>query len=816
LYGREKSLKQLILKFWGDNVAQHELKFIDQCTIQVVWGLGGCGKTTLASFYAKQFQKYYSGGVFLFNAQSAPSIHQSLKNHIARLTGKSSFAHTSLQEDYQVFLSLLVQRGNVLIIFDSCDKQGVINHLLPTSDTKCHVIITTRCNKSGTALDRRADNVIHLGMLEEEDAIQATLCWAGRSDSLSALDEEELSNAKKVVHASGIECLPLSLRHVGMMLKECELSYQQYLHMMSELKLTVKDMDEFLKYCGLPHLQDALSKDGITDVADMIHVDLTQLSTPISPLELNQLQSKQNQVKSGSVITWELDIREVTKQSPIARTVLDVASLLDCKRIDRDLLLKYTFHDCREDTVNRMELRRMELRRATSLLSQFCLLEETTSNTYRMHSLVQQSIMEGMVRDGTLSCNLCLLSKCLTNVLPQTANEIKQNLNNSRMLELTSNVYVVASHILTSEQQDQECWQLLQIACWMAIELQPLSDAEDLCEQKLELVKKSHQSEPERLLESLLDYGWVQMMLERPQLTQQSAQEALDLSTRLGIEVVPIMYTRALKTMASCHMLLKEFEDAERLFYQALSFAERSGVFKMDISHVYNNLAIMYDKLGKTDLAIKNYHETLGRIRLEPEVNHLELSRTRYNLAVCYYRSGQLEHARPLFEEALSGYRKRLPPLHPSLAKVLQGLALAYDKMGERDKAVKLQQECLMIMKQSLPEQHPYTRRAMVNLGSILCNMGDFRNALVHVKSGLAVLLKKDPNSSLTADGLYWLGECQRGLGQLSEAYKHVSQCLLLYQDIYPGGHEQIKKAEGLLQKIINEQKSAGSPSEGN
>jgi hypothetical protein len=43
---------------------------------------------------------------------------------------------------------------------------------------------------------------------------------------------------------------------------------------------------------------------------------------------------------------------------------------------------------------------------------------------------------------------------------------------------------------------------------------------------------------------------------------------------------------------------------------------------------------------------------------------------------------------------------------------------------------------------------------AMVNLGSILCNMGDFRNALVHVKSGLAVLLKKDPNSSLTADGM--------------------------------------------------------------
>ena len=404
-----------------------------------------------------------------------------------------------------------------------------------------------------------ADNVIRLGKLEEKDAIKATLYWAERCDDLSALDDEELSSARKIVNASGIEGLPLAVRHVGLMLKEHRLSYKQYLDMIKELKLTVKDMDEFLKYCGLPHLQYALSKKGITEVTDMTHADLTQLSTSISPPELNQLQSMQKQLQSGSVITWELDIREVKKRSPIARTVLDAASLLDCKHIDKDLLLKYTFADCSEDTTSKGKLHM-----ATSLLSQFCLLEEDTGRTcHYMHSLVQQSVVEGMVRDGTLSSKLFSLSKCLTDMLPQTEDDIKRNLNNSRMLEFIPNVYMVASHILTSEQQDLECWKLLKVACWMAIELHHLTDAEKLCIQRLQLVKstKIEQPQPNRLLQcmclkpvsgcvnyfifcplALLDYGWVQLHQGNRHLAEKPLQEALALSRTSGSKLEPMLH----------------------------------------------------------------------------------------------------------------------------------------------------------------------------------------------------------------------------------------------------------------------------------
>lgn len=51
-------------------------------------------------------------------------------------------------------------------------------------------------------------------------------------------------------------------------------------------------------------------------MADIIHVDLTQLPAQFTPLEQQQLQSMQKQLQSGSVLTWELDIKETKKTIP--------------------------------------------------------------------------------------------------------------------------------------------------------------------------------------------------------------------------------------------------------------------------------------------------------------------------------------------------------------------------------------------------------------------------------------------------------------------------------------------------------------------
>ena len=95
-------------------------------------------------------------------------------------------------------------------------------------------------------------------------------------------------------------------------------------------------------------------------------------------------------------------------------------------------------------------------------------------------------------------------------------------------------------------------------------------------------------------------------------------------------------------------------------------------------SPLYNNLAVMYGERGKTDLAIENYQQSLAKMRLEQDVNQLELSGSMFrilvlaycsltlcsfssvalrNLAACYYNIGHLEDAQPLSEEALSSLK---------------------------------------------------------------------------------------------------------------------------------------------------------------
>lgn len=144
--------------------------------------------------------------------------------------------------------------------------------------------------------------------------------------------------------------------------------------------------------------------------------------------------------------------------------------------------MRYIFPDSSEDTAKMVSLR-VEV----SLLLQRCLLEENTSSTYSMHSLVQQSVVETLLRNGTLSSQLRSLSKCLSNILPKSE-DIQRNLSNSRMLELASNVYSIAFHILIAEEQDDECWNLLHAACSMAKHYHHLTYAVQLAERRLHVV----------------------------------------------------------------------------------------------------------------------------------------------------------------------------------------------------------------------------------------------------------------------------------------------------------------------------------------
>lgn len=260
-----------------------------------------------------------------------------------------------------------------------------------------------------------------LRALERDDAVRAMLMWAERGDDLSSVDKEELSNAGLLVEHPQIQALPLAIRHIGTRLKKEHLSCRQYLEKINgrekKIRLEVKNLNEFLKYCNLLHLREKLSNCGIADMTDLMTTDLKELpsSCGINSMELTKLERMKERQLSDTqpTIAWELDIIDVTNRSSRSRNVLEVASLLDCQQIPSVVISQTAFPNYSDDT-DRKGLLHVEI----SLLSSLSLIYEN-DDQFSMHSLVQQSVVKAMVRDGTLSPQLRALSKCLTNMLPQ-------------------------------------------------------------------------------------------------------------------------------------------------------------------------------------------------------------------------------------------------------------------------------------------------------------------------------------------------------------------------------------------------------------
>lgn len=117
-------------------------------------GFGWLWKDNCSWFLWKVIQETLQWRCVSIQCTVYASTSPVIKNHIACLTDIPSSPDAKFEEDYQVFLSLLAAHGNVLIIFDSCDKLSIIDYILPTENTACHVIITTKYNKGSSLLDR--------------------------------------------------------------------------------------------------------------------------------------------------------------------------------------------------------------------------------------------------------------------------------------------------------------------------------------------------------------------------------------------------------------------------------------------------------------------------------------------------------------------------------------------------------------------------------------------------------------------------------------------------------------------------------------
>ncbi len=137
----------------------------------------------------------------------------------------------------------------------------------------------------------------------------------------------------------------------------------------------------------------------------------------------------------------------------------------------------------------------------------------------------------------------------------------------------------------------------------------------------------------------------------------------------------------SLNNLAELFRAQGKLTEAEPLLRRALEIRERVlGPDHPNTALSLNNLAGLYQTQGKLTEAEPRYRRALEIFERVLGPDHPQTATSLNNLAGLYYSQGKLTEAEPLYHRALEIFERVLGPDHPTVATVLENLALMLKK----------------------------------------------------------------------------------------------------------------------------------------
>ncbi len=136
-----------------------------------------------------------------------------------------------------------------------------------------------------------------------------------------------------------------------------------------------------------------------------------------------------------------------------------------------------------------------------------------------------------------------------------------------------------------------------------------------------------------------------------------------------------------------------DYEEAVGQTEAALKEAEDFGEQDPLLATTLNNLAALYESLGRHGKAEPLYTRSLAIAEKALGPEHPNLAAILNNLAGLYQAQGRIGEAEPLFKRALAIWEQALRPEHPYVDIALNNLAALYRTQGRNDEAERLLRE---------------------------------------------------------------------------------------------------------------------------
>jgi tetratricopeptide (TPR) repeat protein/ribosomal protein L29 len=175
--------------------------------------------------------------------------------------------------------------------------------------------------------------------------------------------------------------------------------------------------------------------------------------------------------------------------------------------------------------------------------------------------------------------------------------------------------------------------------------------------------------------------------------------------------------TISLNSLARLYQAQGRYEEAEPLFQEILTIRQDLlGLEHPDTATSLNNLANLYQVQGRYREAEPLFQQALAIILEQMSIKHPETATSLNNLAALYYVQARYEEAEPLFQQALITRQELLGSTHPDTATSLHNLAALYQAQERYEYAEPLFQQALTIRKTLLGLDHPDTASSLSNL----------------------------------------------------------------------------------------------------
>jgi len=211
-----------------------------------------------------------------------------------------------------------------------------------------------------------------------------------------------------------------------------------------------------------------------------------------------------------------------------------------------------------------------------------------------------------------------------------------------------------------------------------------------------------------------------------------------------------------------------------KLALEHMKRAESLTSNKKDLMRIYNQIGMIYKKMGYLDDALLYYSRSLSLAR-DLGIRSEQAARLN-NIAGIYYAKGELEKALSYYEESL-----RLETDEKEKATTYNNIATIYYQKGNYQKAVEYLKKAIEIGER-YGDYHGVSRRKL-NLGYTYRKMKDYEKAEKYLLEGLEGV-KKVGDKYWEAVAYHYLGWLYRDKGDKKTAKDYLTRAYDLYKSI--------------------------------